>query len=103
MDDHVWMSLGQCSDGSVLLVHASPPGVRISGTYLEDGTKSEAVRLAEKVMKTYYEDWYRRYPECGVTSSYLKGKKFRWYTTSEKDPCGLQDKSAQDIVSFLYE
>ena len=28
MEGHVWMSLGRCPDGSVLLVHASPPGVR---------------------------------------------------------------------------
>ena len=40
MEGHVWMSLGRCMDGSVLLVHASPPGVRICGTYLDDGQKA---------------------------------------------------------------
>lgn len=102
MDDHVWMSLGQCSDGSVLLVHASPPGVRISGTCLADGTKSKALMLAEQVMKICYGKWYGRYPECGVPDSYLAGDKFRWYTSPENDPHGLQEKSAEEIVRFLY-
>lgn len=104
MDGHVWMSLGQCTDGSVLLVHASPPGVRICGTMLADGEKSEAVVLAENVMQTYYPDWYARYSECGVPYFYLTDSvKMRWYQTGDSDPGHLQEKTAEEIVRYLYE
>lgn len=103
MDGHVWMSLGQCTDGSVLLVHASPPGVRISGTRLPDNSKSEAVVLAERVMQKYYPDWYERYPECGVSDFYLTDSlKMRWYKTDRSDPECLQEKTAEEIVRYLY-
>ena len=32
-EGHVYISLGTCDDGSVLLVHSSPPGVRICGFF----------------------------------------------------------------------
>lgn len=103
MEDHVWMSLGQCPDGSVLLVHASPPGVRISGTRLPNGEKSEAVVLAEQIMQTYYPDWYERYPECGVLYNYVTDcVKMRWKQTKDSDPDGLHKKTAEEIVEYLY-
>ena len=103
MEGHVWMSLGSCADGSVLLVHASPPGVRICGTYLNDGTKSEAVKLAEQVMQRQYPAWYSRYPECGVGYFYLEDSvSMRWYTDEETDPYHLQEMQAEDVVHFLY-
>ena len=37
MKGHVWIVVGQCDDGSVLFLHASPPGVMFSGTKLADG------------------------------------------------------------------
>ena len=37
MKGHVWISLGMCADGSVVLLHASPPGVLLCGTTLEIG------------------------------------------------------------------
>jgi CubicO group peptidase (beta-lactamase class C family) len=42
MKGHVWIAVGMCSDGSVLLLHASPPGVIFSGTLLPDGSESDA-------------------------------------------------------------
>lgn len=103
MEGHVWMSLGRCPDGSVLLVHASPPGVRICGTYLDDGTKSEAVKLAEQVMQRQYPAWYSRYPECGVGYFYLEDSvSMRWYTDEETDPYHLQEMQAEDVIHFLY-
>lgn len=103
MEGHVWMSLGRCMDGSVLLVHASPPGVRICGTYLDDGAKSEAVKLAEQVMQKQYPAWYARYPECGVGYFYLEDSvSMRWYTDEETDPYHLQEMWAEDVVHFLY-
>ena len=67
---HVWISLGMCEDGSVVLLHASPPGVSLCGTMSQvvekpgnvgqskdaqqPGGKSQAVLLAEKYMSKYY-------------------------------------------------
>ncbi len=35
---HVYLSLGDCADGSALFVHASPPGVQLGGSPAADGT-----------------------------------------------------------------
>lgn len=78
---HVWISLGQCSDGSVVLVHSSPQGVRIAGTIfanlpedyeeaIPESYKTEAVKLAEYYMSKYYADWYARYPNCYAINTY---------------------------------
>ena len=50
MKGHVWIALGMCADGSVLMLHASPPGVLLCGTLLEDGGTSLAVDLARQYM-----------------------------------------------------
>ena len=72
MNGHVWLSLGTCDDGSVLLIHSSSPGVKISGTINPDGSKSQAVLLAERFMKENYSDWYKKFPDCSVSADYLK-------------------------------
>lgn len=62
---HIYIVVGSCADGSVVLVHSSPAGVRLSGTPDKKGrTNSEAVKLAKKYMKKYYPSWYKRYPSC---------------------------------------
>lgn len=49
---HVYMVVCPCSDGSVVFVHSSPPGVHICGTVTPDGNKqSKAVALAKNYMK----------------------------------------------------
>ena len=42
MATHVWMSLGCCPDGSILLVHSSPPGCILCGTLLPGGAAVDA-------------------------------------------------------------
>jgi len=71
MKGHVWLSLGSCADGSVLLLHSSPPGVSLCGTLLADGSESEAVRLAREYMTMNYPEWQKKYPARGVSHSYL--------------------------------
>ena len=60
MEGHVWICLGTCEDGSVLLVHSSPPGVSVCGTLIprqEENTKeSAAVKLAAE------SSVYRKFP-----------------------------------------
>lgn len=69
---HVYLVVGQCSDGSVVLLHASPPGVQLAGTPDRNGkSDSRAVRLATRYMKKYYPEWYKKYPNCAKGSSYL--------------------------------
>ncbi len=103
MKGHVWMCLGSCPDGSVLLIHSSPPGVRICGTRLKDGSDSQAVGLAELCMGTYFPDWYSRYPECGVNYSYLESSsRMRWNSDTLPDAQVYQDMSAEEIIAFLF-
>jgi cell wall-associated NlpC family hydrolase len=103
MNGHVWLSLGTCDDGSVLLVHSSPPGVRICGTLLSDGSTSQAVRLAEYCMSNYYPDWYSRYPDCSVSYNYLSGSSvMRWDTDILSNDYNIQNMSANEVVEFLY-
>ncbi|MCD8021698.1 MAG: hypothetical protein LUF30_01475 [Lachnospiraceae bacterium] len=104
---HVWMVIGQCSDGSIVLVHSSPPGVRICGTPSSSGsTSSEAIQLATYYMKTYYPEWYSKYPSCQVSSSYLSGyAQMRWDTSGKSimtDPDGYQSMSASQILADLF-
>ena len=70
-DGHVWISLGTCDDGSVVIVHSAPSksrrlqpggGVQISAVGRDAGC--EAYTLAERYMAKYYPAWYKRYPIC---------------------------------------
>lgn len=103
MQGHVWIAVGMCEDGSVLLLHASPPGVIFCGTELADGSKSLAVSLAEQVMQTYYPEWYAKFPECARPHSYLtKSSAMRWSREVLNDEEGLAGLSAEEIISVLY-
>ena len=98
MNGHVWISLGECSDGSVLLVHSSPKGVQISGT------SGRAASLATHYMKKYFPEW--PYAARTVSSSYLSyAGKARWKVSGAghilDDPDGLQKMSADQIMKFL--
>ena len=104
MKGHVWIVVGMCEDGSVLLLHASPPGVIFCGTALADGSKSLAVSLAERIMQTYYPEWYAKYPECSRSHSYLTGSSaMRWNREVLKDEEGLVNMSAEEVISVLFE
>ena len=97
MSGHVWISLGTCKDGSVLLVHSSPPGVKLSGT------GKEAIALAKELMSTYYPDWYERFPDCKAPASYVKkSAQMRWNTETFADAAELQKLSAEEIAELLF-
>ena len=98
MDGHVWISLGECSDGSVLLVHSSPKGCQISGT------EGRAAKLAAYYMKKYFPEW--PYEARTVGSSYLNYVgKARWKVTGSghilSDPDGIQKMSADKVMKVL--
>lgn len=104
MSGHVWLCLGTCSDGSVLLAHASPPGVKISGTKLYGGYSSEATRLATEIMQNHFPDWYNRYPECGVDPGYMYNcVHMRWDTNVLRDEKHIQEMRGEEVASFLFD
>ncbi len=104
MKGHVWMVLGMCQDGSVVLLHASPPGVMLSGTRLPDNTVSQAELLANEYMRTYYPDWYERYPITVRDHEYLeKSARMRWGEELLSDEQGLRDMSAEEVLKWLFE
>lgn len=107
MPGHVWMVLGQCKDGSVVLLHSSPPGVQISGTATRSGNRnSQAIALAKKYMKKYYPEWYKKYPDSSKGSSYLtQSSRMRWDLSGKSimsDPDGYRKMSAEQILQDLF-
>ncbi len=104
MKGHAWISLGQCEDGSVLLLHSSPPGVAFCGTELPDGGESEAVRLAEQIMREHYPDWYGKYPNCSRPYSYLtESSSMRWNENVLSDNEKVRNMSAYEIAKLIFE
>lgn len=104
-DEHVYMVLGQYSDESVLLIHSSPPGVRIAGTPSKDGNvNSKAVIAAKEIMAKEYPEWYAKYPDCTVDYSFLtRYDQFRWNSKTMKDANKIQKLSARQIVHLLFD
>ena len=104
MNGHVWIAVGMCNDGSVLFLHASPPGVIFSGTQLPDGTDSQAVALAEKIMAERYPDWYARFPDCARPYTYLTtASAMRWNRETLADPEGICEMSAEAAARAIFE
>lgn len=104
---HVYMVVGQCNDGSVVLLHASPPGVQLCGTPSGRGNcNSKAVSLARKYMKRYYPEYYKKYKNCSRDSSYLKDyDQMRWDISGKaimEDPEGYAEKTAEKILKDLF-
>ncbi|MBQ8822607.1 MAG: hypothetical protein IJZ82_08195 [Lachnospiraceae bacterium] len=103
MKGHVWMALGMCEDGSVVLLHASPPGVMLSGTRLKDDTVSQAEMLANEYMSMYYPEWYERYPITVRDYDYLeKSSRMRWSEDVLSDEQGLRELSAEEVLQWLF-
>lgn len=103
MKGHCWIVVGMCDDGSVLLLHASPPGVMFSGTKSPDGSASQATALAQRIMEENYPDWYARYPKNARPHSYLTASSaMRWNDAVLPDPDGLREMSAEEVVDILY-
>lgn len=103
MSGHCWIVVGMCEDGSVLLLHSSPPGVRFCGTLLPDGGESQAAALAKSIMQTHYPDWYNRYPICTSPRSYLeKSSAMRWSADVLADNENLRNMTAQQVVQLLF-
>ncbi|MBQ6322973.1 MAG: N-acetylmuramoyl-L-alanine amidase family protein [Lachnospiraceae bacterium] len=104
---HVYIVIGQCSDGSVVLVHSSPKGVQINGTTTRSGnTNSQAASLAKKYMQKYYPAWCAKYSIPVKDASYLtRYGRMRWKLSGKcmmSDPAGYASKDAKAILKNLF-
>ena len=94
---HIWISLGQCSDGSVLLIHSGGNGIQLSGT------GGKAMAMASYYMKKYFPYW----PYETADYSWLLGERSytaRWHTDGRgllTDPDGMQNMSAEQVMQLL--
>ena len=109
MQGHVWICLGTCEDGSVLLVHSSPPGVSVCGTMSStkalDGngnSNSIAVQLATSYMTQYHPEWQEKYPNRTVLTAYLEDVTIlRWSSETLRNAETYQEKTGEEIMALL--
>lgn len=102
---HTWIVLGQCSDGSLVIVHATPPCVQIAGTPTPNGSySSKAIELAQQYMRTYYGGTVSKFGlKSSTGSQYIKGCNImRWNSNTLSDPDGYRNMSAEQILADLF-
>lgn len=104
---HVWIVVGKCGDGSVVILHSSPPGVQLMGTPTPGGKQnSQAVTLAKNYMQKYFPEWYKKFPNCSRDRSYLTNySQMRWDISGKvimSDPENYRNKSASKILRNLF-
>lgn len=100
MEGHVWISLGTCADGSVLLMHSSPPGVSVCGTVVSE--QSIAVQLATAYMSEHYPNWQEKYPNRTVPQTYLEDVTvLRWNSKTLEDAKEYQSLSGEAMIDLL--
>lgn len=122
---HVYICIGECDDGSVVLIHSSVSskgrvkgqGVQICGTVDKNGNKwSEAVKLADKYMDENYKKFGEKFfdkendkePGYFRDISYLTDyDQLSWYVDGREgslltDPDGLREMKVEDVLKFLF-
>ena len=102
---HAYIVIGECSDGSVLFLHASPPNVSLCGTYTPEGnSSSEAIELANNYMNTYFNECYKKYPRCSRNTSYLTDyNQMHWNETVLTDSDGYRNMTPSQILYDMFE
>ena len=116
---HVWVCVGTCDDGSVVFLHASPtdsylgrPGGGVQLSVLGADKNCQAWQLADRYMKTYYPQWYERYPVAlkdfdeytSFDGNEVLGR-FTWDTSGNSlltDPEGIRQMSAAQVLALLF-
>ncbi|MBQ9673577.1 MAG: hypothetical protein IJV39_03015 [Ruminococcus sp.] len=118
LDGHVWISLGTCSDGSVVILHSTPavsrtgqPGGGVEMSAIGLSKKCEAYLLADKYMSEYYPEWYERYPvkladpETYFTFDGENAGRFTWNTKGDglTDPENISDLEPSKVLAYIFE
>lgn len=115
---HVWISLGTCSDNSVVIAHSFPsisrlgqPGGGVQLSAIGTSKSCQAYELAEYYMSTYYPKWYERYsvalrePSVYFTFSGEEAGRFRWNPDAENgfsDTGQIQNMTPREVLEFLF-
>ena len=119
MNGHVWICLGRCGDGSLVILHSAPGESRTGGKgggpqlgAVGPSRKCEACRLAERYMSRYFPEWSRRYPaalqsyEAYTAISGGASGLFHWNFSGAAggltDPEGYRDLGAERILADLF-
>lgn len=121
IDGHVWISLGRCSDGSIVILHSTPSesvsggkggGVQLSALNpsSDSNENCEAYALADKYMSEYYPDWSERYSaelkSYSLYTTFDSGNSqgiFHWDTENFlTDPEGFLEMTAEEILKELF-
>ena len=117
---HVWISLGTCDDGSVVIAHSSPsksrtgqPGAGVQISAIGYDKDCEAYQLADKYMSEHYPEWYERYPiylcnpEVYFAIDGEKTGKFSWDVESSQacltDTESMQNMSPAETLAELFD
>lgn len=115
---HVWISLGTCSDGSIVLLHCTParsrtnqPGGGVELSAIGTDKDCEAYKLADQYMSKYYPTWYERYPiylcdpKVYLTFEGDNAGRFRWNVEEGSgltDPEGIQAMTPAEALKALF-
>ena len=100
---HVFLVIGQCEDGSLLFLHASPPALSLCGTPARDGsTSSQAVALATEYMSKYRSECFEKYDTCLRGTGFLtEYDQYRWDENLLTDPDGYFQMTPREILDDL--
>lgn len=102
---HVWICMGECSDGSAVIMHSSPPMVSLAGTPSKTGvSNSKAIKLARKYMKKYYPTQYKNYPNSVYRGSNYNTSygRMTWNKKTLADPEGYKNLTANKVLADLF-
>lgn len=105
---HVYIVIGQCEDGSLVVLHSTASGgVQLSGTVTPGGKKkSQAVTLAKQYMSKYFPGWCEKFDVMTKGTSYLEHYcQMSWDvtgTTIMTDPEGYQNMTAEEVLLRLF-
>lgn len=116
---HVWMCVGTCDDGSLLILHSTAadsrtgqPGGGSELSAIGEDENCEAYQLADRYMSEYFPDWYERYPvalkdyEQYTSVENENAGKFSWNLTGENgglnDPDHYSDMTPEEILKDLF-
>lgn len=121
MGGHVWLALGACRDGSVVILHATPSpsvtgapggGVQISALSPEERRDCEAYYLADHYMRACYPQWSKRYRAVlcryGAYTAVApepNAGRFRWNLAGGgllTDPEGCAGKEPAALLAELF-
>ncbi len=117
MGGHVWICVGKCDDGSLVILHSTPSasyseksggGVQLSA--LGKDEHCEAFALATKYMEKFYPLWSTRYHAVlrsyeSYTNISREGVgKFSWHISDKGllDPDGYRNMSAAEVLKNIF-